>query len=100
MVLDFTAAWCSPCLAMDRITFHDPAVVEKTTSDAIMVKVDLTKREDPDQERLIHEFNIRGVPTIVFLDREGNERRDLRAVNYLSADQFLGRFSEATRLDE
>jgi thiol:disulfide interchange protein DsbD len=100
MVLDFSAAWCSPCLAMDRITFHDLAVVETTASDAIMVKVDLTKREDPNQESLIQEFNIKGVPTIVFLDREGNERRELRAVSYLSADQFLGRFSEVTRLDE
>jgi thiol:disulfide interchange protein DsbD len=97
MVIDFSAAWCSPCLAMDRITFHDPAVVERTASDAVMIKVDLTTREDPIQESLIQEFDVKGVPTVVFLDREGKERRDLRAVNYLSADQFLSRFSEVTR---
>jgi len=96
MVIDFSAAWCSPCLAMDRITFHDPAVVERTASEAVMVKVDLTRRKDPIQEGLIKEFDIKGVPTIVFLDHEGKERRHLRAVNYLSADQFLSRFSEVT----
>jgi thiol:disulfide interchange protein DsbD len=97
MVIDFSAAWCSPCLAMDRITFHDPAVVELTATNAVMVKVDLTRRDDPIHESLIQEFGVKGVPTIVFLDGAGNERRDLRAMNYLSADQFLERFGEVTR---
>jgi thiol:disulfide interchange protein DsbD len=97
MVIDFSAAWCSPCLAMDRTTFHDPTVVARTAQTAVMVKVDLTRREDPIHESLIQKLGVKGVPTIVFLDGEGNERRDLRAANYLSADQFLRRFSEVTK---
>jgi thioredoxin-related protein len=34
---------------------------------------------------------VKGVPTIVFLDSTGVERRDLRLVDYLSPEQFLGR---------
>ncbi|GEM_PF-5081707 len=34
---------------------------------------------------------IKGVPTVVFLDSRGKERRDLRLADFLPADQFLDR---------
>jgi thiol:disulfide interchange protein DsbD len=36
---------------------------------------------------------VKGVPTIVFLDTDGKERRDLRLVDYIPSDQFLGRMA-------
>jgi thiol:disulfide interchange protein DsbD len=95
VVIDFSAAWCAPCRAMDRITFRDPRVVQSAEG-ALMIKVDLTRRGNQVHERLIREFGVRGVPTIVFLDQEGRERKDLRAVDYLPAEQFLGRLAEAS----
>jgi thiol:disulfide interchange protein DsbD len=40
------------------------------------------------------QYNVKGVPTVVFLDRPGKERRNLRLVDYLPADQFLIRMAE------
>jgi thiol:disulfide interchange protein len=37
---------------------------------------------------------VKGVPTVVFIDGGGKERRDLRLVDYLPADQFLQRVEE------
>jgi len=37
---------------------------------------------------------IKGVPTVVFLDRQGKERRDLRLVDFLPAEQVLVRMAE------
>jgi thiol:disulfide interchange protein DsbD len=37
---------------------------------------------------------MKGVPTIVFLDVDGKEKRDLRLVDYLPPDQFLARMAE------
>jgi len=59
-----------------------------------MVKVDVTRSDNPTHDRLLREYGIKGVPTVVFLDPEGNERREIRLVDYLSADQMLNRMSQ------
>ena len=51
----------------------DSEVVNQTKQDFVMIKVDLTGKSDPLHERLLQEFNIRGVPTLVFLSRRGEE---------------------------
>jgi len=42
----------------------------------------------------LREYGIKGVPTVIFLGPEGNERREIRLVDYLSADQMLNRMSQ------
>jgi thiol:disulfide interchange protein DsbD len=97
VVIDFSADWCSPCRAMDRITFHDSDVVRAAAADAIMIKVDLTGKGSPLHDRLVREFDVRGVPTLVFLGPGGEELPALRAASYLAPDQFLGRLADAAR---
>jgi thiol:disulfide interchange protein DsbD len=74
-------------------------VVKETESDFVMVKVDVTEGGDKFHERLLREYGIKGVPTIVFLDRYGKERRDLRLVDYIPPDQFLGRMADLKKND-
>ncbi len=63
-----------------------------------MVKVDLTRRgnssNNSSNERLLQKYGVKGVPTVVFLDQQGEERRELRLVDFLPADQFLVRMAE------
>jgi thiol:disulfide interchange protein DsbD len=59
--------------------------------------VDLTRKGNPDSDRLLQKFGIRGVPTIVFIDQQGEERRELRLVDFLPPDQFLVRMAEIRR---
>ena len=65
-----------------------------------MVKVDLTRKGDPLHEQLLKKYNIKGVPTIVFLDRQGKEYLDLRLVDFEPADQFLVRMAEIRKKHE
>lgn len=94
VMLDFYADWCIPCIELDRKTFTDDRVINQTES-FLLMKVDLTHFESKRAERLRQKYDIAGVPTIMFLDSEGNEIKNARVVGFLNADRFLKRIEQA-----
>jgi len=99
VIIDFYATWCSPCRGLEEATFHDAAVVRLAETEFVMLKVDVTQGGNPLHEQLILHYEVKGVPTIVFLDRNGVEHRDVRLVDYLPPEQFLGRMRALLKND-
>jgi thioredoxin:protein disulfide reductase len=90
VVLDFYADWCIPCLELDRVTFVNPDVID-ALDDFVRLKVDLTNFESEESEIIRQQFNIIGVPTIVFIDASGAEVGPARVTGFLNASDFLQR---------
>jgi thiol:disulfide interchange protein DsbD len=96
VIVDFYADWCTPCVELEQKTFHDSKIVSLARQDYIMVKVDLTRADNPLNEDLLRRYNVKGVPTVVFIGPDGRERDDLRLVDYMPPDQFLDRMAALT----
>ena len=88
MMIDFYADWCIPCKELDKLTFTDQRII-KLSREFVMIKADLTKAGDPTVERLKKQYNIKGVPTLVFVDSENQEVPNTRVFGYINADEFL-----------
>jgi thiol:disulfide interchange protein DsbD len=94
ILIDFYADWCAACKALDRKTFAEKRVAEKSKA-FTMVRVDCTS---PDRicQALTEKFKISGLPTLVFMGAEGEERHRLRAVGFLEPAEMLKKMEAAT----
>ncbi|MBN1621265.1 MAG: thioredoxin family protein [Endomicrobiales bacterium] len=89
LMVDFTAGWCSWCKKLDREVFSNPDVSE-IAKNFVNVKVDTDKF--PDDAR---KYRVRGLPTILFLNSEGNVIQQI--VGYRDSDYFVDTMSKIVK---
>ncbi len=96
VMLDFYADWCVTCKEMERYTFSDPDVIT-ALEEFVLLQADVTANDETDRRLLQGRFGMPGPPTIIFFDRNGRERKKLRVVGFVAADEFAAHVLQAAR---
>ena len=94
IILEFYADWCVPCKELERFTFSDQRVI-KSTEDFVRLRVDLSNYDSAESVNIRRQFNVTGVPEIMFFDSQGGEVNAARVIGFLSANDFLQRIKKA-----
>ena len=68
-VIDFYASWCGPCQRL--------LPVIETLSDEFEGKIDIYKVNVDQEEELAAAFNIRTIPTLIFIPMDGKPEREV-----------------------
>ena len=91
-IIDFYADWCAQCKELDKYTYTDPKVIELSKK-FNNIKVDLTK----ENKEITDKFHILGLPVVAFIDKNGNEKEELRITGFLKPDEFIKTMEKALK---
>ena len=86
VMVDLYADWCVACKEFEKYTFPAPQVVD-ALSDTVWMQIDLTDNT-PTNLAFNEEFDVLGLPTILFFDKQGNEIKGSRVTGFMRADPF------------
>jgi len=94
VMIDFGAEWCAACKELEHKTFPDPAV-EQALASFVKVKIDCT--EDTDETKALQaKYNSVSLPTIAFIDANGEFKQDLSLLEFEAPAQFIERLKKVT----
>jgi thiol:disulfide interchange protein DsbD len=85
VLIDFGAEWCTACKELEHHTFPDPDV-RKEAQRFVALRVDATDDEDETVIRLKDKYKVVGLPTVIMLDKSGNEA--VRFNEFVKPDAF------------
>lgn len=87
VMLDLYADWCVACKEFEKYTFPN-AQVKAKLSEMVVLQIDMTKNS-PENDELMKQFQILGLPTILFFDEQGRELTQSRVTGFMNAEIFL-----------
>lgn len=88
MMVDTSAEWCVACKELEHETLMDPEVAQWLQKENyVLVKLDFTT-EPPEKKALRKKLKVKGMPTVIFYDKEGKETK--RFAGFKDKDSFFG----------
>lgn len=86
VMLDLYADWCVACKEFEAYTFIDPEV-QNLLADTVVLQADVTTTNATNTE-LLSQYQVVGLPTILFFDPAGNEISAARVTGFMNARDF------------
>ena len=92
IIIDFTAQWCTVCKALETHTFSDLSV-QMASKKFLLLKIDATL-ETKDVAKWTSDFQVLGLPTVLFYNPAGVLQKDLTLTNFEEPKAFLQRMNK------
>lgn len=92
VILDFYADWCAACRELKHKTFSKDEVA--SYSNKIKWMYFDSTRASEQLKQLKQKYHILGLPTILFFDQQGNQRKDLTLTGFEGPQQFIKRLEK------
>lgn len=86
-LVDLYADWCVACKEFEKYTFSNEKV-QNTFQNILLLQVDMTKNS-AENKAIMERYQVLGLPTILFLERAGNEISGSRVTGFMDAETFL-----------
>jgi thiol:disulfide interchange protein DsbD len=88
-MVDLFADWCLACKEIEKKTFSDAKVQSRLRKFAL-VRVDFTL-SDENTDKITQQYDVKGLPSLLFLDTNGKEIPHSRIVEFIGPEEFLKR---------
>ncbi len=85
VIIDFGASWCTACKELEHETFPH-GDVKREAQRFVAIRVDATDDENQETVRLTKKYDVKGLPTVIMLDKDGKEV--VRFTEFVKPDQF------------
>lgn len=95
VIIDFWAEWCAACHELEEHTFTDPRV-RAFAGNYTLLKFDAT-RDSFELKNLKKKYNIQGLPTLIFINKNGMWIDALTLTQYEKAEAFLPRMEKGIK---
>lgn len=93
VMLDLYADWCIACKEFEKYTFPE-ASVQQALHNTVMLQADLTDLGKPESLAFMEEYDVFGLPSILFFDESGKELDKNRVTGFMGADEFSKHINE------
>ena len=87
VMLDLYADWCIACKEFEKYTFPDEKV-QSALANSVLLQIDLTETGSDENIELMENFDVFGLPSILFFDLQGNELSQQRITGFMGAEEF------------
>ncbi len=87
VIIDFWANWCVYCKKLDKLVWNVPAVVAESQR-FVTIKVDATIADDAEMEKIKADFEVPGLPRVIFIDSRGEVLLG-QSAGFMKADDML-----------
>jgi thiol:disulfide interchange protein DsbD len=87
VMVDLYADWCVACKEFEHLTFNQPQVID-ALANSVLLQIDLTDTGSESSVEIMQTFEVFGLPSILFFDKQGKELSLQRVTGFMDADAF------------